>query len=169
MQKVLRINLLARNNQLKRARKQLFKDRKDEEKDFERHQSRRTKVLREQRRAERRERREDWIDGELAANRNAGLRKGILGTTDAALVTSKEVPGFMVGGPKERDEEGFGLRKNWEGEGNEGNIVVGDRVVVVRGVEEAVGKIGTVKDVDLNRGELTVMEVNMVSTQDWCE
>ena len=75
----------------------------------------------------------------------------------------------MVGGPKERDEEGFGLRKNWEGEGNEGNIVVGDRVVVVRGVEEAVGKIGTVKDVDLNRGELTVMEVNTVSTQDWCE
>ena len=165
MQKVLRINLLARNNQLKRARKQLFIDRKDEEKEFERHESRRTKALREQRRAERKERREDWINGDLAANRNAGLAKGLIGTMSASVVTGKEVPGFLVGGPKEKDEEGFGVRKNWEGEGNEGNIVVGDRVCVIRGVEEAVGKIGTVKDADPSRGELTVMEVNMVSMQ----
>ncbi len=165
MQKVLRLNLLARNNQLKRTRKQLFEKRKDEEKDFERYAVRRSKVLREQRRAERKERREDWINGELAANRNSGLKKGALGTVDALMVSSKEIPSFMIGGPK--DTSNFGLRKDWEGEGNEGNIVVGDRVCVVRGVEEAVGKVGTVKDVDVEKGTLTVVEVNMVSVHTW--
>ena len=131
----------------------MLMDRKNEEKEFEKWTSRKGKALREERRAERRDRREDWINGELAANRNVGLKKGALGTVDATLLSTKELPSYVLPRPEPRTPF----------QGNEYNIVVGDRVCVVRGVEGVVGKIGTVKDVTPEKGELTVMDVNMVS------
>ena len=162
MQKALRINLLARNNYFKKSRKSLAKTRKGEEKQFEQAQSMRSKILRDQRRAERRDRRDDWISGDLAANRNTGLTKGALGAVHISQMSSREVPRGVLGAPKDLAESNLGWREDWEGEGNEWNIIVGDRVCVVRGVEGVVGQIGVVKDVQPEKGELTVADVNMV-------
>ena len=170
MQKVLRYNILKRNNELKRVRKQLFGKRKDQEKDYERWASQRGAALRDQRRTERRERREDWISGDLAANRNVGLKKGKLGTVHASQMNGHEMPGYVQNDPSSTKNR-FGRRVEWEGEGNQWNIIAGDRVCVVRGVEGVVGQIGVVKDVSPEKGELTIKETNKVwranFTQTW--
>jgi ribosomal protein L24 len=58
---------------------------------------------------------------------------------------------------------GLQNEETWEGIGNEGNIVVGDRVCVVRGQDNVKGKIGVVTDVDLEKAELKINGVNEVS------
>ena len=149
MQKALRINVLGRNNQLKKVRKNIFEKRKDQEKEFDQFNSRRSKLTREHRRSERRNRREDWINGELAADRNVGLNKGVLGTVDSMFTQNPAVPKNLISG------------KRWDRP--EYNIVVGDRVCVVRGGDEIRGKIGLVKSADPSKGVVTLENMNMVS------
>lgn len=166
MQKVLRHNLFARNQELRRARKKLFEQRKEEEKSYERWSSIRGKAFREQVRTERRNRREDWITGPLAPNRDSGLQKGAYGTVHQSQIQSRDLPKYMVGAPWVDDiESNLGVRKEWEGEGNEGNIIVGDRVCVVRGAPGVVGQIGQVVTIAPEKGDLTVKDVNMVCSQ----
>ena len=151
MQKVLRLSVLNRNNAIKKTRKSIFEKRKDQEKEFEQYASRTSKLTREHRRSERRNRREDWVKGELATDRNTGLKRGIYGTLDASFVNTANVPKFLVGGEK------MGLME-W-------NIVVGDRVCIVRGGQEVLGKIGTVATVASEKRTLTVKDLNMVSSR----
>ena len=74
-------------------------------------------------------------------------------------------PAYVMDVPQEKLEEPLpGVPVEWSGEGNEGNIVVGDRVCIIRGREGVKGKIGTVKTVDLEKSTLTVGDVNMVCT-----
>lgn len=162
MQKSLRTQLLTRNQSVKKLRKSIYKTRKGEEKEYERWATTRGKALRNQVRNERLNRREDWIAGPLAADRNTGLQKGVLGSVHLTQAQNLDLPRHVVKGPKE-DDASFGYRKEWQGEGNEFNIVAGDRVCIVRGVEDTIGSIGVVEGVDTAKGELRVRDLNKVS------
>jgi len=176
MQKILRINILARNQALKKARANALKEHKKEwrEHDFAKLQAdrARNRYIKEERTA----RREDWILGPLAPDRNSGKNKGVYGAVEPVMVRGPSLPtrvrkgpsgnGWDIQGSEGKPDEG----KEWEGVGQEGNIVVGDRVCVVKGRDEIRGRIGVVKDVSLERGEVTVEGLNHVcqSLPSWC-
>jgi large subunit ribosomal protein L24 len=171
MQKVLRINLLARNQALKAARRKNLKEVKAE---WRTHDERQIAVEKAQRgfvKDERRHRREDWIAGLLAPKRNVGEKEKLLGTVEGLFAQGPSFPERARLGPKGNGwdpvgSEGLeGEQKEWEGYGNEGNIVVGDRVCVVHGHENLIGRIGKVKEVSAERRQLTVDGVNMVRTR----
>lgn len=168
MQKVLRINLNSRNQALKRARRQVWRKRKDEERDYEHWLQQANKKSSAYVKNERKARREDYILGPLAPDRDTGVTKGALGTMDPLLMQRKELPSHVLRGPKEAKwEKGRWVEiekeESWEGEGNEGNIVVGDKVCVVKGPADLQGQIGLVTDVNSEKGEVVIGDVNMVS------
>ncbi|KAG9779511.1 hypothetical protein ABEF93_005290 [Exophiala dermatitidis] len=171
MQKVLRINLLARNQALKAERRKNLKKLKEE---WSQHDSRRIAIDRAQRgyiKDERRHRREDWVAGPLAPKRDAGKQQELFGTVSGLIAQGPKFPERTRAGPKGNGwdpvgSEGLeGEHKEWEGFGNEGNIVEGDRVCVVQGKEEIVGKIGRVKSINAEAKELTVEGVNLADVQ----
>ena len=171
MQKVLRINLLARNQALKNTRRKNLKDLK---KEWKNHDQTRIYLENEQNkliRTERKARREDWAAGPLAPKRDIGTSSGVYGTVNAFLSREPEIPAQVRPGPKGNGwdlvgSEGLeGEDKEWEGEGNEGNIVQGDRVCVVAGKESLIGHIGVVKEVELKRRALKIANFNMVNTR----
>ncbi|RMZ76548.1 hypothetical protein DV737_g4736, partial [Chaetothyriales sp. CBS 132003] len=164
--KILRINLNNRNIALRRARKELKYQRKGEEKDYEKWLHAANRITSKTVKDERKARREDWMLGPLAPDRDTGKTKGQFGAVDPIYVQRAELPKYLVGGPavaEESNGEWKRLSKEelWEGEGNQGNIVVGDRVCVVNGPDNVKGQIGTVTEVSLEKGEVTVAEVNM--------
>ncbi|RMD39741.1 hypothetical protein DV735_g5395, partial [Chaetothyriales sp. CBS 134920] len=166
MQKILRINLNNRNIALRRARKELKWQRKGEEKDYEKWQHAANRITSKTIKDERKARREDWMLGPLAPDRDTGKTKGQFGTVDPIHMQRAELPKYLVGGPAAAEEsngewKGLGREELWEGEGNQGNIVVGDRVCVVSGPDHVKGQIGTVTEVSLEKGEVTVAQVNM--------
>lgn len=107
--------------------------------------------------------------GPLASKRDVGLKQGVYGTIDHVQLKGPELPAAVRKGPKSsgwdiEGREGLeGEGKEWEGEGNWGNIVKDDRIVVANGKEGVVGKIGIVKDVSLETEEVTVEGVNIVN------
>jgi hypothetical protein len=163
MQKALRSQLLSRNSAASKYRKSIYKSRWKEEQDYQNASRIQSRIRRFNVRTERKNRREDWIGGELAGDRNTGMRKGVLGSAHMSALQSGSVPGHILQGPGEKDAH-LGMRREWEGEGNLFNIVVGDRVVVVRGSEGVAGKVGLVEEVDVMKGELKVKGVNLVSS-----
>ncbi|RMZ87112.1 hypothetical protein DV736_g5659, partial [Chaetothyriales sp. CBS 134916] len=166
MQKILRINLNNRNIALRRARKELKWQRKGEEKNYEKWQCAANRITSKTVRDERKARREDWMLGPLAPDRDTGKTKGQFGAVDPIYMQRAELPKYLVGGPAVAEEskgewKGLSREELWEGEGNQGNIVVGDRVCVVNGPDNVKGQIGTVTEVSLEKGEVTIAEVNM--------
>jgi large subunit ribosomal protein L24 len=115
---------------------------------------------------ERRSRREDWIAGPLAPNRNTGPLAGKYGTVHSNLSVLPTYPKDEQKGPKGRGHDVLGSEndegKGWEGYGNEGNLVEGDRVCIVRGREDLRGRIGTIKTLTPERKEVTVERLNTV-------
>ncbi len=168
MQKIFRINLLARNQALRATRRKNLEKAKQEWAEHDQRQIAREKAIRGFVKAERRHRREDWIAGPLAPKRDVGEKEKLYGTVDGVLVQGPSFPERARLGPKGNGWDPVGSegleseQKEWEGEGNEGNIVVGDRVCVIRGHENIVGRIGTVTDISGERKELTVDGINMV-------
>lgn len=168
MQRILRINLLARNQALKAKRKKNLKEVKAEWREHSQRQIAIEKAKREFVKDERKNRREDWIAGPLASKRDAAERAELCGTASGVLAQGPNFPQRARKGPKGTgwdlvgSEGPAGEHKEWEGEGNEGNIVAGDRVCVIHGHESIVGQIGTVKEVQSHRKELTIEGLNMV-------
>ena len=133
MQKVLRRSLLARNQQLKRTRRA--------DKAFHR-----TRLLRERAfiknvKAERQNRREDWMLGPLAPKRDVGAKKFEYGLMDPIAHQLPEVP--------KRDR----LKRI--------NFAAGDRVCIIRGLGR--GKIGEIKDINVEHQSVFLTGVNEVS------
>ena len=145
MQKVLRQNLLARNQNIRVARKKQFKELKKEWAKYDQGKLVVDRSTRDAIKDERRARREDWIQGPLAPNRNVGLKRGTYGTVHQALTRGPELP------------------KRERYEGDEVLFAVGDRVCVVRGSSK--GRIGRIKEISLDRAEVLVEGVNAVSLQ----
>lgn len=168
MQKVLRINLLARNQALRNARRKNLKKVKEE---WTEHDQRRVAIDRAERgivKDERRHRREDWIAGPLAPKRDVGKQQELFGTVSGMLAQGATFPERVRRGPRGNGwdpvgAEGLeGEHKEWEGVGNDGNIVEGDRVCVVQGKEELIGKIGRVKSVFAEQRLVSIEGLNMV-------
>lgn len=168
MQKTVRINLLARNSAAKHFQKIKHRDTKNEWKQW--HQAvnqvkgTQGKYIRE----ERLNRRQDWIAGPLAPNRNAGTRKGTFGTSDTEFYQLPRVPESVRAAPK---KEGFAAiseeeqaTEGFRGDTIVGNVVVNDRVAIVAGPERLRGLIGTVSDVDNDKETVKLTNVNTVST-----
>ena len=141
MQKVLRRNLLARNQSLRKARKRDKLEHRLETRESFQENRQQMRALDLDVRNERRTRREDWILGPLAPDRNVGDRKGVYGTLESRaarspLVVTKHRAKYVP-------------------------YTVGDRVVVVRGRER--GKIAAIKEVDEERETVELDGVNIVS------
>lgn len=167
MQRVLRTNLRARNRALKAARQADYDEYRKDWKDFAQRESMVEKVKQEDIRAEKKARREDWLLGPLAPKRDVGTKQGFYGMANGLIAQPPVFPPRIRHGPK---GDGWdpsigkpGGPKGWEGVGNEGNIVAGDRVCVVKGKSSLIGKIGDVKEVDSASKVLKITGLNTVS------
>jgi hypothetical protein len=126
MQKVLRINILARNKAARKTRRQGLKDLKQEWYDHDQREILHRRAELDQVRAERIARREDWMLGPLAPKRDVGLKQGVYGTIDHVQLKGPELPAAVRKGPKSSGGdiegreglEGKGEGEKWEGEGN---------------------------------------------------
>ena len=162
MQKSIRISLKNRRHTLYKSRAQVLDSSKTQRKRFDEWQVRANKITSQNVKDERKQRREDWISGPLAPDRDTGLRRGALGTSNPVMNQRPNIPREKRGGVGSVGEKSNGDRWNWVGEGNEGNIVVGDRVVVIRGEEGVTGRIGKVKEVDERAGTCVIEGLNEV-------
>ncbi|KEF56103.1 uncharacterized protein A1O9_07684 [Exophiala aquamarina CBS 119918] len=158
MQKVLRINLNARNQALQKARRKHLKELK---KDWQTHDDHRILLDRESRtlvKNERKERREDWFAGPLAPKRDVGKNHAVYGALSSAFMKGPDIPNALSKWPKSKGDDLIG--DDWRGKGNEGNLVEGDRVCVVHGADAIVGQIGTIHEIFKERRELTIKGFN---------
>jgi len=170
MQKTVRINLQARKNLLKQNHKSKNAAAKKEWNQYHLQKNVTENKARQYVKEERANRREDWILGPLAPNRNVGTNKGTFGTVDVDLIQSPAVPKQVKARPVRAgydatDWEGKHKSSAFTGDTIVGNVVVGDRVVVVHGPERIRGVIGPVLSVDYEREELRIENVNVVSTR----
>ena len=147
MQKVLRRSLLARNQALKKARKLEHQEFKKEKQNSLRESVVRQRVVNSFIKDERKTRREDWISGPLAPQRNAGAAKGIYGTLNMEASRIPTIP--------EKQREKYI------------NFTVGDRVCAVRGRNR--GRIGEITEVDAGRMTVTVEGFNQVQSVRQCQ
>jgi large subunit ribosomal protein L24 len=143
MQKVLRRSLLARNQALRKTRRDDKKELKRAVKEFHRDRIMRDKALRGYVKAERSARREDWLLGPLAPQRDVGDQKGLYGTMTPMAVRQPKVP------ERQRPEHL--------------NFAVGDRVVVVRGRPK--GMISEIKTINEEAMTVTLEGINTVSAK----
>jgi len=160
MQKVLRINLNARNQGLQKARRKHLKGLKEEWQKHDDHQIRLGRETRNIVKTERRERREDWFAGPLAPKRDVGANAAVYGALSGTFMRGPDIPDALSKWPKSKGDDLIG--DNWTGKGNEGNLVEGDRVCVIRGAEDILGQIGTIQELFKERRELTIKNLNTV-------
>ncbi|KIX95476.1 uncharacterized protein Z520_08993 [Fonsecaea multimorphosa CBS 102226] len=172
MQRILRINLQARNQTLKATRRKNYEKLREDWKEYETRLVQTEKVKNAHIKAERRARREDWIMGPLAPKRDVGTKQNFYGTVSNLLYQGPVFPPRVRHGPKSNGWDpvgGEGLeeeQKEWEGFGNEGNIVEGDRVCIVKGKKQGlIGQIGKVKDVSSDAKELRIEGLNMADVE----
>jgi large subunit ribosomal protein L24 len=140
MQKALRNHLFARNQAVKAAHRDSKRAVREE-----RREARQQKIAYERFnlrdiKAERTNRREDWMLGPLAPNRSAGKDGNGYGMLAMQALRRPKV----VTAERERYF----------------NFAVKDRVVVIKGRER--GKIGEVNDVDEERQTLQLQDINVV-------
>lgn len=141
MQRVLRRNLLARNQALRRQRREIEEKLKDEKRKVRQERFEGARSTRSIIKSERTRRREDWLLGPLAPNRLAGKDSGgygMLNLQDTRLPTVLQAdrPKYL-------------------------NVAVDDRVVVRTGREK--GKIGKIMHIDEERQTVSLADVNIVS------
>lgn len=148
MQKLLRINSNNIKRKIRRLRADALEQREDRKEEWKQQSIRIAKEAHQNVKAERKARREDWIAGPLAPDRNTGLTQGIMGAMSPEMTRPITKP--------------LSVRKKTERPhyGNKYNIILGDRVCVIRGRDQ--GKIGEISDIDLKNGRCTVQGVNEV-------
>lgn len=174
MQKTLRINLLARNQAVKRARKQKARQTFNEWKEYETRDATQEQKMRDYRKEERAHRHEDWKLGPLAPNRGVGKEKGKFGTISYDLQYNYTLPKDgqstprLPGYNRMSSEEVDNKYPRFKGKTILGNVAAGDRVVIVQGPTRVRGQIGIVSSVDDEREELRISNVNIVSSVPRC-
>lgn len=109
-------------------------------------------------REERQHRREDWMLGPLAPNRDSGVSRNVVGTIDPQLRQIPEVLEPVANVLKAQ-------KHKFTGTSMAGNVVVHDRVVVVAGPERLRGLIGEVIDIDNEKHTLRLKNINLVSSR----
>ena len=163
MQRILRINLQARNQAAKALRKRELNKYREDWKDYEYRHNLREKSRNEHIKAERKARKEDWTMGPLAPKRDVGTNQNLYGTVTNLLYSGPVFPPKVRYGPKDNSWDAIpDKQKGFEGLGNEGNIVDGDRVCVVKGKDSLIGQIGKVKEVSNDTKELRIEGLNVV-------
>ncbi|KIW31424.1 uncharacterized protein PV07_03074 [Cladophialophora immunda] len=171
MQRILRINLQARNQALKASRRKNYEKLREDWKEYEARLIQTEKVKNAHIKAERRARREDWVMGPLAPKRDVGTKQDFYGTVSNLLYQGPVFPPNVRHGPRSNGWDPVGGegseedQKEWEGFGNEGNIVEGDRVCIVKGRDGLIGQIGKVKDVSNDSKELRIEGLNMADVE----
>jgi large subunit ribosomal protein L24 len=147
MQKIIRINVQNRTQIVKKARSRLQATRKTKDKSYwdfnARHTSEQTQLVH----AEKKRRREDWLLGPLAPDRDVGSARGTYGAVSTLGFARQERPRHID------------VERN-EGPGHWRNVMVGDRVCCVDGHYK--GQVGQVMEVNYDKGTLSVKGVNMV-------
>jgi large subunit ribosomal protein L24 len=128
MQYVLRQTLLRRNQLLRRARRTQKRELKDELRELRQKQLMSDRWTRQAIKTERAHRREDWLCGPLAPQRDVGEKRDIYGTARQEILQPLELP------------------KRLQAKDTEIGIVASDRVVIVRGLGR--GQIGEVTEVN---------------------
>lgn len=169
MQKSARIELIARNSALKSAnRAKQAADRQDW-KLWHFQQRKSIKAKNDHAREERSNRREDWIAGPLAPNRNYGKFKGSYGAVEAELVQPATIPKHARSTPARLALQDFGAdgerkpKHVFKGKTIVGNLAVNDRVVVVEGSARIRGRVGTVKSIGEESETVILKDINTVS------
>ncbi|KAJ9607526.1 hypothetical protein H2200_007604 [Cladophialophora chaetospira] len=171
MQRILRINLQSRNSALKAKRKKALDSYLKDWKEYEQRQTLTVQEKSKHIKRERESRREDWKLGPLAPNRDTGKQQGFYGTVTNLFYQGPSFPDKLYKGPKSKGSDfvgGEGLETEhleWEGIGNEGNIVEDDRVVVVSGRSDLVGQIGKVKSLAKESKEVTIEGLNLADVE----
>ncbi|KAL9108638.1 MAG: hypothetical protein Q9227_006584 [Pyrenula ochraceoflavens] len=140
MQKVLRQQILTRNQGLKRAKDRSIRKSRADASEYRAADIHRLRGNAANIRAERKHRREDWFMGALAPNREYGNNVGSYGTVEPENSQAPTVP------PEKRVKFV--------------NFAYGDRVVMIDGREK--GKIGEVRKVDRETQTVTCDALNMV-------
>lgn len=136
MQYVLKQTLLRRNQLLRRQRQEQKKHLKNEMHELRAKQLMSARWTRKSIKTERTHRREDWLCGPLAPQRDIGEQRDLYGTAGQEILQAHELPKKL----QPKDEEI--------------SIVASDRVVIVRGLGR--GQIGEVTDVDNASGTCIV-------------
>lgn len=167
MQRVIRINVRRRARAAKLSKKAEYKQEWKGWRQYDQTKRARDKTLGDYAKEERAHRREDWMLGPLAPNRNSGDKQGTFGTLDIPAFALPKLPRAAQGGPKIRgahavDWEGAARDKQFRGRTIVGNVVVGDRVCVVNGPDRLKGLIGYVAEVDFAQEFVRVTNVNVV-------
>ena len=148
MQKVIRRTILAEKQAVRRAAKRQEKKQREWRKNaLEQGRFQRKDEIDNIKKA-RQALREDWELGPLAPKRDVGADKDAYGTIST----------LRSRGPVLTQKARWDQRK-WIG-GKYPTIVVEDRVAIMEGRDK--GKIGTLMDIDLTRGECKVEGLNMV-------
>lgn len=167
MQRSARIELIKASNRTK-----LIKSRKDrsEHSDWKswfaqsRMVGRRKKQYIEE---ERQARRDDWIAGPLAANRNIGKARGTYGTLDALTSNYINVPTKAqthikrLGLNDIKDDGSVAPKLAFKGRTILGNVAINDRVVVVEGPARIKGIVGTIKSIGSETETVVLKDINM--------
>ncbi|KAF7597458.1 hypothetical protein BBP40_003705 [Aspergillus hancockii] len=139
MQKVIRRTALARNQSQRKAVRAAKNAEREEFKDTLRQRFAFNRMELDNIRAERLRRREDWLRGPLAPQRDAGLEGKSFGALSPQAMNPPAIPKH--------------LRRKYI------NIAAGDRVCVMKGRDK--GKINEVVRVDANNETVLVKDLNM--------
>lgn len=108
--------------------------------------------------------------GPLAPRRDVGAQKDTYGAFDGVIAQGATLPKRELKGPRGQGYDAVGSEDKripgfedgeWKGVGLEGNLVVGDRVVVVKG-GVGVGRIGEVVRIARSSRQVFVKGVNKV-------
>ena len=140
MQKVIRRTALARNQAQRKAVRAAKDAEREEFKDHLRQRFALNRIELDNIRAERQRRREDWLRGPLAPQRDAGFEGQSFGALSPQAMNPPPIPKH--------------LRRKYI------NIAVGDRVCIMKGRDK--GKINEVVRVDTSNETVNVRDLNMV-------
>lgn len=168
MQRTARINLIARNQLTKQSRKAKLRTDKRQWDEWHQVKQQVEQYRRQYTKEERLARREDWVLGPLAPNRDTGLERGVFGTLDRdAVLQNPTVPQSVRDVPKhpgfEARDYGEEGKKGFTGRTIAGNVALQDRVVIVHGPDRLRGLIGRVMMVDDEKEEVRLTGINLVS------
>lgn len=140
MQKIIRRTALARNQAQRKAIRATKKAEREDLKDHLRNKFAYNRIEIDNVRNERQRRREDWLRGPLAPQRDAGLSGKYFGALSPHAMSPTSIPKH--------------LRRKYI------NIAPGDRVCVMKGKDK--GKINEVIRVDPENETVTVKDLNIV-------
>ncbi|PYH29694.1 mitochondrial 54S ribosomal protein uL24m [Aspergillus neoniger CBS 115656] len=147
MQKVIRRTALARNQATRKAVRASKSAEREDLKDSLRQRFAYNRIELDNLRAERQRRREDWLRGPLAPQRDAGLEGRLFGALSPQAMNPPPIPEH--------------LRRQYI------NIAPGDRVCIMKGKDK--GKINEVTRVDGTTETVVVKDLNMADVHfpDW--